>query len=172
MNHSITKEELLKIFPDIKIVCYNELADYDNIDEILYPTGAFIILYLTTSMNSGHWDLVFVRDKKLHFFDSYGFRPDSNQNNYVSGGILDKSNQAYSLLLRLMKDSRYKKVYFNDFKFQGLNTSTCGRWCLMRLILRELTDEEFIKFIKLLSKKCMCKYDELIVALSNNYLKK
>ena len=129
-----------------KVLLYKDLAKYNTIDEALGKHGALYLLYEAKPM-VGHWVTVFKRDDNtISYFCSYGTFPDQQlywNNQYTR----DYLGQNIPYLSYLLINSQYEKLEYNDFAFQkpGKDVATCGRWAAMRLLLRELTPEEFIK---------------------------
>src|SRR6185437_15941702 len=61
----------------VKVVPYSHAKHAHNLDELLGPNRAAIILY-ETEPSYGHWCALFeVSSTMLEFFDSYGGKPDS-----------------------------------------------------------------------------------------------
>jgi hypothetical protein len=132
----------------MNLILYPELAKFDNIDDVLGPYGACVILYLTRH-NYGHWVCIFRRPgNKLEFFDSYGLMPD-DELKFVSENIRRELKQDYPHLTWLLYNSGYK-IEFNHHKFQkkGSDIATCGRWVVLRLLLRDISLTQFINLFK------------------------
>ncbi len=145
---ALSDKEVLKLVNNkANLILYPNLYKYKNIDEILNPYGACIILY-ESKPSYGHWCLIFkVNDYMLEFFNPYGGWPDDSLKK-INLNFRMVSNQYYPLLSYLMVDSPYKLSY-NEYEFQkyGPDIKTCGRWCAIRLIYRFLTLNEFHNFI-------------------------
>ena len=121
-----------------KVLVYDELNDYNSLDDIIGPHGACFILYGPT--NFGHWTALFkMKDgKTVEFFDPYGKMPDH---------WLDKNK--YPILSYYLYHSGYNLTY-NEHAFQakGEGINTCGRWCALRLVFRDLSLKGFAKLFK------------------------
>jgi hypothetical protein len=134
-----------------KIIQYKELSKYNNIDDLLYPYGHVILLYMT-GHNYGHWTLIMRRGQnEIHFFDSYGYKPDE-EFNFIDNEFRAVSNQIYKKIVFMLLNSPYNITY-NEYKLQSKSTkkqqiSTCGRWCLGRLINGHLDERQFAGFFK------------------------
>jgi len=134
-----------------KIIQYKELSKYNNIDDLLYPYGHVILLYMT-GHNYGHWTLIMRRGQnEIHFFDSYGYKPDE-EFNFIDNEFRAVSNQIYKKIVFMLLNSPYNITY-NEYKLQSKSTkkqqiSTCGRWCLGRLINGHLDEHQFAEFFK------------------------
>jgi hypothetical protein len=60
------------------------------------------------SQGGTHWTCLFSRDGKCLYFDSYGFVPPIEMQNYCKG----------------------KESYYNTFKIQAPNEVICGHYCI------------------------------------------
>ena len=127
----------------VKIVPYRYASQCQSIHELLGPHKAAIILY-ETEPNYGHWVALFeVTPTMVEFFDPYGYSPDS-QLKLVPAEFRSKSAQNFPFLSQLIK-AHYRSVIFNDKKLQrsGPGTSTCGRWCALRVCCRNIPLKTF-----------------------------
>lgn len=171
MDHPLSSGEIIDMLPGIKIVTYDELHAIDNIHELLKPNGAFILLYMLKP-GFGHWVCVFTstygapvegisksgvryakynydKDNCINFFDPYGWRPDSRQVfQNVDPSFIKKMNQDYTWLTNLLKHSGYQHVTYNKYRLQGKNVSTCGRFCILRIWMRNFSNKEFAYFMR------------------------
>lgn len=144
------KEVLALIDGKANRVLYPELVNYKNIDEVLGPYGACILLF-EAKKNYGHWVCLFKMPGggKIEFFNPYGGFPDDSLK-YIPSAFAKISNQDFPYLSALLYESPYE-LYYNEHKFQkkDSSTKTCGRWCAVRLSLRDYSLEEFTElFIK------------------------
>jgi hypothetical protein len=135
----------------IRMILYSDLANYENITDLLQNDNDAVIILVRTEINYGHFIAV-IRDKKtINFFDSYGFRPDKlfyKTPEYMR----DKLNQEYphmSYLLNKAIDDGFK-VSFNSYDFQKKKdeSNTCGRWCVWIINYFKITKNPTInKFV-------------------------
>lgn len=126
----------------VKVLTYNEMENTANtIDDLLYPYDKVIILY-STSESYGHWVCMFRVGNVIQFFDSYGYFPD-DQRDFIPMEFFKKHYDKIPKLTRLLYESPYDKHY-NEFRLQDKNTHTCGRWCIVRLLLDDLDEYQFI----------------------------
>ena len=63
LNYSFTNDDIKKYLPDIKIIEYNDLVEYKNIDELLPKDRDSVIMLIETDDNCGHWTSL-SKDKK------------------------------------------------------------------------------------------------------------
>lgn len=164
---ALSDKEVLKLIDGkANLILYPDLHKYNTIDEILEPYGACILLF-EARPKYGHWCCIFkVNNKLLEFFNPYGGYPDDSLE-YIPMHFRLISNQYYPYLSILMYNSPYELSY-NEHKFQkhGKNIKTCGRWCAIRLVFRNLSLDEFNELIKLLTKKLNVDSDKLVTLLT------
>ena len=130
MKTAFTNEDMTK-FTKCNLLLYEDLASYGDIDDVLGPEKCAIILY-QIRQNYGHWVIISKNDdNQIEFFDSYGGKPDS-QLKYA------KYNKEPYLTMLLLR-SGYEIIY-NPYKLQskGFNMNTCGRWCTLRLHMKNI----------------------------------
>ncbi len=160
---SLSGEEVLMICDNkAKMYTYPELVKFNNIDDLLKPYGAIIILYLTKE-NYGHFCCIFKQNKTtISFFDSYGYLPD-DQLKFAPMHFRKSHDQYYPHLTYLMYNSNYKIDYNNHvLQSSKKDIATCGRWTGVRILLRNLTNDEFADLF--LDEKI--KPDSLVTALT------
>ncbi len=142
---SLSNDEMLKLVNgNANLIQYPELANISNIDQVLRPYGAVIILFLTRK-NYGHWICVFkVTPNMLEFFDPYGLFIDDELNFKMNKYFRKISHENYPHLTYLLYNSLYQ-ISYNQYKFQSKmkGVATCGRHTAMRLILRDLPLDEY-----------------------------
>lgn len=141
------KQVLNLIDKKANLILYPDLHKYNTIDEILRPYNACILLF-EAKPNYGHWCCIFKIDENLlEFFNPYGGYPDDSLD-YIPMRFRKISNQYYPHLSYLMLNSPYELSY-NEHKFQkhDKNIKTCGRWCALRLICKDMSLKQFHKFI-------------------------
>ncbi len=102
-------------------------------------TKATIVLLLKGQENEGHYISITIDEKRkvISFFDPYGFHPNILSN--ISG------EEITNFLFQVQTALPFHKLEINLRKIQKLDnsTSTCGRWCLMRCFLKNLSNQEF-----------------------------
>lgn len=92
-------------------------------------------------------------------FDSYGVFPDSELN-WVNPAFRKVSGQLHTKLIQLLLNSG-KNVAYNHECVQGPKSSTCGRWCILRNVHKNMCVEDFVKTAKAEAKKEKISLDEL-----------
>lgn len=145
-HRSLDSNEVLKICNNkAKMIIYEDLKNFKNIDELLYPDDSAIILYEYIRNNNesiGHYICINrLPSGEIEHFDSLLFKPD-RELNMVPKNVRKKTRQNYSYLAKMLYDSGYP-VSYNHYKLQQNDTSTCGRWAGLRCLLKKLTLDEF-----------------------------
>jgi hypothetical protein len=156
MNKDIIKLESVSLSDDdirrllhnrINIIPYTDLACVHNIETILKPYGACVILYLTKE-NYGHWTCLFKADSNLlEFFDSYGTEID-DELDFIENEFKKMSKQNYPHLTSLLYECPYQ-ISYNHYPLQkkDKNIKTCGRHIVTRLLMKDLSLDDYIDFI-------------------------
>jgi hypothetical protein len=149
---SISEMDIRKVMKGkTKIIPYTDIYKFKSIDQLLYPYGHVFLLYLTKP-NYGHWTLIFKYPHKneIHFFDSYGYKPDTEFKFVKDMEFRKKSKQIYHYLVHLLLNSTKKyTVSYNHFQLQDHNkkgkrhVATCGRWALARILNNNLDEYQF-----------------------------
>lgn len=129
-------------------VVYDNLAKLTSIEQLLTSDGDYqTILYVSSRGQgsvSGHYCFLFRQGRFIHFFDSYGLKPD-DELNYALHSVPYLSN--------LLKKSDFS-VKYNSHRLQELedqspaHTNVCGNYCILRYKTRlSHTDENFYRLL-------------------------
>ena len=151
-----------------KVINYLDLNKYDRIEDIPDILDKGVILYTPISERSlGHYSCIWIKEDKLFYWCSYGYN--LNYTISKSNYMLSTVERDEDYLLNLVKDYIRRGGVFivNHVKFQNLssNVSTCGRYCIIRLINKDLSHEQFKTWLKLKKYPNMSN-DELITLLT------
>lgn len=164
---ALSNSEVLKLVDGkANVILYPDLYKYNTIDEILNPYGACILLF-EAKPSYGHWCCLFKnRNNLIEFFNPYGGFPDDSLE-YIPERFRKISNQDYPHLSWLLINSPYDLSY-NEFKFQKHNEAikTCGRWCALRLLCRNMDLYDFHKMIEYYTKLFNITGDEFVTLLT------
>ena len=168
---SMTGQDILSYLPNCKIIEYNDLADYNEITDLLTkPIDFVIILIETTSDNVGHWVTVLKYGNTIEFFNSYGKAPDVQKNTLISKAKNIEFGQTQNYLTNLLVNSNFNIIY-NKLQLQKYtnNSATCGRFVCARLLCllnHNMDLKRFLEFMIDLKKKSKNKsYDEIVCEL-------
>jgi hypothetical protein len=147
--YSLSNDDIQAILdPDTKILSYPDFGTMETVDEAFDELGRCVFLFLTQSPTVGHWMCMFKRKGHVEYFDSYGGKPDS-QRNWLSKEKLQELGEEEPLLTELLKRSGYP-VFYNTYPYQKDrdDINTCGRWCVARLILKDLSNLQFYNAVR------------------------
>ena len=117
------------------ITTYERLGSYDIGD--LFENDCLILLYKVGTGSIGHWTTIIRRGKDcVEFMDPYGSALDFN---------LKFSNNKFPALSKILKEGGIKKIIFNNMRLQRMDNaiSTCGRHCMLRVLFKNLTIEQY-----------------------------
>jgi hypothetical protein len=137
---------------NIKFILYERMYTIQDINELM---PMCLILYQTAEV--GHFCCIFRNKEGINFFDSYG-----NNIDHALTKVNDERrhtlHQDYPYLVKLFDNSK-EPIIYNEYKYQGEHSATCGIWCIMRMILSNLTNDEFhAKFKNVDDKKILKLY--------------
>jgi hypothetical protein len=156
LNKPITGNEILRWLPDATILKYSELKQYDKL-----PKLPLILLY-EIMPNVGHWVSVLRTPEGIEHFDSYGYAPDDELNDFVPEYFRYETNQDYKYLLHMLYNSG-EDINYNQYNLQGNPPiATCGRWTILRNMFNYLPIDKFAKTIYITSKQLKMTPDELV----------
>ena len=139
------EKELAKMFSDSDIerwlgqdciIKYSDLANYNNINDLLPNDKDFKIILIESSVNQGHWVAIMKYGDIIEYFNSYGTKPEYDFK-FISNMIKHLLGQGGNLLTKLLKTKdKGQKIYYNKKKLQRINDSinTCGRWVVARVL--------------------------------------
>jgi hypothetical protein len=156
MDYSLSGEEVLKLCDGkARLVVYEELYNFKTLDELLRPWGSVILLYEYKRNDNGSYGhyvcLNVVPDEKggttVEHFDSLGYKPDEELFKIgIPPEFAKRTSQDKQYLLMLLINSN-RNISYNEHKFQKDSPSinTCGRWCGVRIFLKNKTLEEFAR---------------------------
>lgn len=129
---------------DANVIVYSDLKKYSSLDDLMGDACAAVILFRTAE-NFGHWTCIFKHNSEtVEWFDSLAFRPDDELKKTKGEQLRIQLGQNLPLLTKLIDESPYRCIY-NHYKLQenARDVNTCGRWCILRLALREMGPKEF-----------------------------
>ncbi len=158
MDEPLSGDQILEAIPNAKIIPYDVIMEYNSLNKLLPDERPIFMLYDQLHQNSeylyGHWVLLYRYNNEIHFFDSYGGAPDSQ----------DKRFPFLTYLLLTSDDP----INFNEFQFQGEDTQVCGRYCILRYLFKQLNIYDFKKMLDNLRGKQS--YDEIVYKITNSII--
>jgi len=167
MNKNIKKikaspisDSLIKQYlPNTRIVMYNELPEFDTIEELLPTKRCHFVLMYQDSPNTGHWCCVLRQNNTVEMFDSYGNYPD-NDLKWVDKEKRRELGIDGKYLSNLFNKTKLKVVFNTEpYQAKGNEIATCGRHVVFRLLNSDKPLKKYHTFIKDEMKKNGCNYD-------------
>lgn len=167
---ALSDKDIFKILRGkFNLVLYPELINYDSIDDVLGKNGACVLLF-EAKKQYGHWCCLWkLNNNTISFFNSYGGYPDDSLN-YIPLHFAKISNQDKPYLSILLDKSPYELTY-NEYKYQKHEDKirTCGRHVCIRLICRDMDDDQYHEYITFFTKKYGIDADEMVTLLTINF---
>jgi hypothetical protein len=170
MNKHIKKIEatpisdalIKKYLPDTDIIMYNQLPNYNSIEELLPHDRSHFVLLYQDSPNSGHWTCCLRQKNTVEFFDSYGNYPDKDLN-----WVLPEKRHDLGIdgkyLSSLLNKTKMKVIYNTEpYQASGRQFATCGRHVVFRLMNVDKGLLKYHKHIRSEMKKNKCDYDAIV----------
>jgi hypothetical protein len=175
VSRRLSAQDLLDAVPGSVFYRYPDLRKFANVDALLdtSPIHVCFILYLVDNANSGHWTCLFRRDDGvIEFFDPYGLCVDSELGWVQADKRVALHEDTPVLLGLLVKGSQEERWVFNKYDFQASDAriQTCGRWCALRAVHKDMDDKAFHALIKTSAKRFGGDFDEAAVALTDPLL--
>lgn len=146
------------------IMAYEQLKTYSSLEEVLSPFGSCVLLYQTRE-NYGHWVVLIDRGNKLlEFYDSYGLAPDEELKLDNAFHLRIHGGKITPHLGALIQKGGWSVQYNHEqLQEQLSDINTCGRYCVMRLLYKDLSIR---KFNDLLTKNKHYKPDFWVSAMT------
>ena len=147
--YALTNDDIQKVLePHTRILTYPQFGTMRHIDEAFDNLGRCIFLFLTESESSGHWICMWKKGKTVYYWDSYGMPPGGSRE-WLTAEKLTELNEDEPYLEHLLANSGYRVVINrNKYQKEKNGISTCGRWCLTRLVLKDHDERTFKQLVK------------------------
>lgn len=165
-------DELIKFYlPNAKIIIYNNLKDYNTIEEILPENKSFaVLLYVSANLItevSGHWTCITRLNNEISYFDSYGKTPD-----YAIDHWFKKNTEQQTKYLSQFLNKTKLKVFYNGIQYQSTpgDISTCGRHCIFYILNMQKDKDlhDYYILMKNIKEKTNMTYDKIVSYMINN----
>jgi hypothetical protein len=131
---------------------------------------ALVFLYRSRP-EYGHYMCVFERpdSEDIYVFDSYGRAPDA-YGAHLSADVRVRLQQTMPLLLEAVLAAHYRAIQWNEYKLQAIDpkVTTCGRWCVIRIALRDLGVKAFAQAVRAAAKSIGGTPDQLVTLLTQD----
>lgn len=164
MSHSLSGLDINNLLNGkVKIITYNDIADYTNIIDLIGEYKKLVILY-ESKKNYGHWVCLYMYGKTLYYFDSAGKKPEAYLD-FMPEELKINCKQYHTYLIYLIYTSKISFEY-NNHKLQAdkKDINTCGRWVSVRLKYSEIPVDKFYQIFK----NSGVPYDILVTLLTFN----
>ena len=155
----------------VKIIKYNDMKRFKNLEELLSPHNAIIMLY-ESAPGFGHWVLLLFQPEfnRIEFFDSYGIKPDMER--FFIPKLIRPLPLLSMLIIKFLDkhnapplDGRTKiSFHYNEipFQMQHNNVNTCGRHCINRMNHSDIPLNKYQSLIKNLGTYTGLNPDEIV----------
>ena len=168
MDKPISNFDILrKLSGNTRILFYDDLNNIPNIIPLM-DKGSLVILY-KSKPDFGHWTALVHTPEGIEYFDSYGDKPEHAKKN-ADRKFLIESNQYQNQLAKLLYDaSLTTPIHFNNHRLQksSKNIATCGKHVVIRILNRNLTIDQYNKWLRELAKRNKLTTDEIVNLLYN-----
>lgn len=146
----LNSDDMRRLAEGAKVISYGELKKARTIDDAFGEGDKLVILYHWAD-RSGHW-IGLTRNRgegTIDYFDSYGHGVDEPLN--WPNVKKTRWAQDRAWLSRLLADSPYE-IFYNEYAYQGGQTSTCGRHVGLRMRYASLPLDDYQRFCKRLAQ--------------------
>lgn len=153
---ALSLEDLQKMNPQTNVIVYHDLMNVQNIREVMKEGSVIILLQIERpdAPTVGHWIALLDHIDHIEHFDSYGFDIDEETQ------LTDEKHRGLAEILR----NETVKTNTQPLQARREGVNTCGRWCIMRTLLKGMTMEEFITLVT------QCNIPDLIVSFATMFL--
>ena len=165
IKQSTNEDYLINNTPKSKVLTYNELTNYDTLDNLFDNKDVIYLLY-ESRKNFGHWCCLMKKDNgNIEFFDSYGIFPDQELK-WTNKTFREKNNMILPHLTALLYNCPYQ-IEYNNHKLQKQepDVNTCGKWCLLRALSKDICNID--KFASFFKNNKHFEPDELVVLIND-----
>jgi len=129
----------------VKILNYDDLGRFNSIDELMGGDPAVIILMMIETPNAprvGHWIALLNVGNEIEHFDPYGLKIDQE---------LAITHEVPFLTRLVRKSTKMVRQSTHRFQMFREHVNTCGRWCVVRVRMRDRSNTDFRMFFDVLS---------------------
>lgn len=168
IGYPLSDIDIEKCLPfEVNLYHYSALKNLDNLFDLLHPNNVCVIYFETGRTDDGarfgHWTALGIAPKSksiksktdlpvsINYFNSYGTIPDDEKLN-IDETYQQISNQSENILTQLLADAADSiDIEYNEEPLQkkGSEVNTCGRFCVVRLMLKDFPLDVVQKFLRL-----------------------
>lgn len=167
-DYPLSAQEI-KATVNCPIMSIREFQRYTDLFQAMRGKNCLIILY-ETKKEFGHWVCILIHPAtrqmkpRIEFFDSLGYFPD-HERIFVDKNFKKLYFNSIPHIVKLLRDkSNQYIIEYNNHQLQGDSSSTCGRWVILRILLSDLSLEQFTKYFKQFKNP-----DDEVLRLSQEY---
>ena len=147
----------------IHVVDYKDIIKSDKLDDYLKDRG--IVIFYPSTQSYGHYVALLKKGDTVYFYDSYGGKPDIDQKRFSRAPREMLYPEEANTLIKHFLKSNYK-IDFSQHKHQAPPpVATCGRHALFRLLMNELSNDQFHVLLINLGKQMKRTPDEVVSLL-------
>lgn len=166
--------------PDVQqhIITYSDLADYQDLEQLLPHDKAYKIILIEYEKNTGHWICILRYGKMIEIFNSFGTKHDKDDfvNSKEINKYLGQSALYLNKLIEKEIDDGLFYLIYNKIRFQkkSVHVNTCGRHCVNRIICLlhfDMTLKTYVKFMADAEKRTKHNDDEIVSIIINSKTK-
>jgi len=162
--------ELKKLLGNPRILKYDELSKYRDLNDLLPKKRDYVILLYLDAPNKGHWTCLIRNNNDVYFFCSYGSKVDEPLS-WVPITIRMKLRVCVPFLTRMFNNNTSLNTYYSPVKYQKErdDVNTCGRYCV--LLIKKFQEEpdynldKFYEYLTSMKNKFNLSYDEVVSTL-------
>ena len=157
------------------IITYSELANYQDLEQLLPFDKSYKIILIEYEKNAGHWITVMRYSRIIEIFNSFGTK--SSRNDFVDSDEMNKylgQSKLYlnKLIEKEIDDGIFLLIY-NKIRFQkkSVKINSCGRHVTNRLLCLlhfNMTLRQYVKFMAKNEKKTKMNDDEIVSTIISN----
>lgn len=151
------------------IITYSDLAEYQDLEQLLPHDKAYKIILIEYEKNKGHWICMLRYSKIIEIFNSFGTKHDKDDfiNSAELNRYLGQSSLYLNKLIEKEIDDGIFKLIYNKIRFQkkSVKVNTCGRHVVNRIICLlhyDMTLRQYVKFMADAEKKTKLNDDEIV----------
>lgn len=169
VSYMVSSNDLKNILgDDLKIINFSDLRNYKTIYDLLPKKKDYCIIFYTDDMKNGvmigHWTCLLRYKDYFEFFDSYGLSV-SQELKFISPEKRKRYGEETDYLENLLKPVKHNYNHFDYQKWDD-ETTTCGRWVIIRIFLFNegiIKQNDFHNYLKKKVSKFGGNYDKLSV---------
>jgi hypothetical protein len=152
------------------ILKYEELDDYEDLEQLLPTHKSFKILLIEYENNSGHWICIMRYKKTIEIFNSFGVKYPALVGNKEYNKYLGQYALFLNQLVKKEQDENKFDIIYNKIQYQekSKDVNTCGRHVMNRILCllhNDMNLKQYQQFMNNSKKSTNFNYDELVATI-------